>query len=61
MKETLMKKSILHVDETYAQVLNRSDGKPAQSKAYNWVFRSVLPKDRQLFCSIVHYPEVGKF
>uniref|UniRef100_UPI0040402AC8 IS66 family transposase n=1 Tax=Ureibacillus sp. FSL K6-0786 TaxID=2954607 RepID=UPI0040402AC8 len=41
MKETLLKKSILHVDETYAQVLNRSDGKPAQSKAYNWVFRSV--------------------
>lgn len=41
LKEKLMKKSILHVDETYAQILNRSDGKPAQSNAYNWVFRSV--------------------
>ena len=41
MKEMLMKKSILHIDETYAQILNRSDGKSAQSNAYNWVFRSV--------------------
>jgi transposase len=41
MKEILMKKSILHIDETYAQILNRSDGKSAQSNAYNWVFRSV--------------------
>lgn len=41
MKELLIKKSILHIDETYAQILNRSDGKSAQSNAYNWVFRSV--------------------
>lgn len=41
MKKTLLSKSILHVDETYAQILNRSDGKVAQSNAYNWVFRTV--------------------
>lgn len=40
MKETLMKKSILHCDETDAKIIYRSDGKPAQSKAFNWVFRS---------------------
>ena len=36
-----MTKSVLHVDETYAQIINRSDGKSGQSNAYNWVFRSV--------------------
>ncbi len=42
MKQLLTAKSVLHVDETYAQILNRSDGKPGQSNAYNWVCRSVL-------------------
>lgn len=41
MKNVLSSKSLLHIDETYAQVLNRSDGKSAQSNAYNWVFRTV--------------------
>ena len=41
MKQILTAKSILHVDETYAQIINRSDGKSGQSSAYNWVFRSV--------------------
>ncbi|EGQ18638.1 transposase IS66 [Sporosarcina newyorkensis 2681] len=41
MKQLLTAKSILHVDETYAQIINRSDGKSGQSNAYNWVFRSV--------------------
>lgn len=41
MKQTLTAKSVLHVDETYAQIINRSDGKSGQSNAYNWVFRSV--------------------
>lgn len=41
MKEVLLSKSILHIDETYAQILNRSDGKPGQSNAYNWVFKTV--------------------
>lgn len=41
MKSKLLEKSILHIDETYAQVLNRSDGRPARSNAYNWVFRTV--------------------
>ena len=36
-----MAKSILHVDETYAQIINRSDGKSGQANAYNWVYRSV--------------------
>ena len=29
------------MDETYAQIIKRSDGKCGQSNAYNWVFRSV--------------------
>lgn len=41
MKQLLTAKSVLHLDETYSQILKRSDGKPAQSNAYNWVARSV--------------------
>src|SRR5690606_6797603 len=41
MKCILLAKSILHVDETYGKIINRSDGKPGQSNAYNWVYRSV--------------------
>lgn len=42
MKALLLLRSNLHIDETGAQVVNRSDGKPAQANAYNWVFRTVL-------------------
>ncbi|WP_425393923.1 IS66 family transposase [Caryophanon tenue] len=41
MQQLLTAKSVLHIDETYAQILKRSDGKPAQSNAYNWVCRTV--------------------
>jgi transposase len=41
MKSLMMAKSVLHVDETFAQIINRSDGKSGQSNAYNWVYRSV--------------------
>lgn len=41
MKQPLTAKSMLHVDETYAHIINRSDGKSGQSNAYNCVFRSV--------------------
>lgn len=41
MKELMMFKSVLHVDETYSQIIHRSDGKSGQSNAYNWVYRSV--------------------
>ena len=41
MKEQLMQRTILHVDETTAQIIHRSDGKSGQAKAYNWVFLSV--------------------
>lgn len=41
MKHLMMAKSLMHVDETYAQIINRSDGKSGQTNAYNWVFRSV--------------------
>lgn len=41
MKHLMMTKSLMHVDETYAQIINRSDGKSGQTNAYNWVFRSV--------------------
>lgn len=37
-----MAKSILYVDETYAQIINRSDGKSGQTNACNCVYRSVL-------------------
>lgn len=41
MRQLLTSKSVLHMDETFGQILKRSDGKPAQSNAYNWVSRSV--------------------
>jgi transposase len=41
LKALMMTKSILHVDETYAQIIKRSDGKSGQANAYNWVYRSV--------------------
>ncbi|MEB5452732.1 IS66 family transposase [Virgibacillus pantothenticus] len=41
MKEIMMKKSVLHVDETFGKIIHRSDGKPGNSNAYNWVYRSV--------------------
>ncbi|MGJ7920932.1 IS66 family transposase [Neobacillus sp. LXY-4] len=41
MKVLMMDKSLLHVDETFGQIINRSDGKSGQTNAYNWVFRSV--------------------
>lgn len=41
MKGFMMAKSVIHVDETYGQIINRSDGKSGQSNAYNWVYRSV--------------------
>ena len=41
MKDLMMNKSLLHVDETYGKILYRSDGKPGQTNAYNWVYRSV--------------------
>ncbi|MFC5772818.1 IS66 family transposase [Ectobacillus antri] len=41
MKSFMMAKSILHIDETYAQIINRSDGKSGQASAYNWMYRSV--------------------
>lgn len=36
-----MTKTILHIDETYAQIINRSDDKSGQTNAYKWVYRSV--------------------
>lgn len=41
MKFLMMSKTILHVDETYSQIINRSDGKSGRSNAYNWVYRTV--------------------
>ena len=41
MKEWMMIKNVLHVDETYAQIIRRSDGKSGQTNAYNWVYRTV--------------------
>jgi transposase len=41
MKDLMMNKSLLHIDETYGQILYRSDGKSGQTNAYNWVSRSV--------------------
>jgi hypothetical protein len=41
LKDLMMDKSLLHIDETYGQILHRSDGKSGQTNAYNWVCRSV--------------------
>jgi transposase len=40
-ERVLLGKSLLHVDETYGQIINRSDGKSGQTNADNWVYRSV--------------------
>ncbi len=41
MKQELIERSVLHVDETHARIIKRSDGKPGHTKAYNWVYRTV--------------------
>ena len=41
LKDLMMAKSVLHVDETYSQIIYRSDGKSGQSKAFNWLFKTV--------------------
>lgn len=41
MKTLMMNKSILHVDETFAKIIHRSDGKSGQTNAYNWLFRTI--------------------
>lgn len=46
----MMNKSILHVDKTYRQIINRSDGKSGQSNAYNWVYRSVPSQGPTIVC-----------
>lgn len=40
LKAYVARKTVLHVDETYAKIIERSDGKSGQSNAYNWVLRS---------------------
>lgn len=61
MKQILTAKSLLHVDETYAQIINRSDGKSGQSNAYNWVFRSVPCQGPTIVLFIALYREVGLY
>jgi len=39
MKESLLRQSVLHADETTLQVL-KEDGRKAQSKSYIWLYRS---------------------
>lgn len=41
LESVMNHRSLMHCDETTAQVLNRSDGKSPQSTAYNWVRRSL--------------------
>jgi len=44
MKENLLKKDILHADETTLQVL-REPGKSAESTSYLWLYRSGRGED----------------
>ena len=37
----LRQQKVLHADETYYQILNRSDGKPATSEARIWLIRTI--------------------
>ena len=55
MRQLLTSKSVLHMDETYGQILKRSDGKPAQSNAYNWVSRSVQSEGPVIFSLKVRF------
>lgn len=45
MKQYLMAKSFLHVDEMFAQIIYRSDGKKSDANAYNLVYKSVSYQD----------------
>jgi hypothetical protein len=61
LKHLMMAKSVLHVDETYGQIINRSDGKSGQSNAYNWVYEVCPVKVQQFSCFKVHYHVLGLF
>ena len=39
--DKLCQQEVLHADETYYQILNRSDGKPATSEARIWLIRTI--------------------
>ncbi len=39
--DKLRQQEVLHADETYYQILNRSDGKPATSEARIWLIRTI--------------------
>jgi len=41
LRQSLIKESVIHADETPFQVLNRSDGKPATSDARIWLFQTL--------------------
>jgi transposase len=47
LKERLLKESVLHADETTVQVL-REPGRPAQSKSYEWVYRTGVCAERKI-------------
>lgn len=38
LKTWFLKEEVAHADETFGQILQRSDGKPATSQAYTWLF-----------------------
>lgn len=47
LKEHLLKESVLHADETTVQVL-REPGRPAQTKSYEWVYRTGTHAGRKI-------------
>lgn len=47
LKECLLKESVLHADETTVQVLHEP-GRAAQSKSYEWVYRTSGCAERQI-------------
>src|SRR6185437_8406766 len=46
--EYMLKKSVLHADETVYQILRRSDGKPATAEARMWLIRSTHGEDKPI-------------
>lgn len=61
MKQLLTAKSVLHVDETYAQIIKRSDGKLVNRMLITWYVEAYQVKDLLSSFSKVLYQEAGLY
>lgn len=57
LRKELLKRDILHCDETPVQVL-KEEGRKPQSKSYMWLYRTGMMEKLQLSCTITSLPEM---